>query len=279
MDGLGSKKRLFIALIVVALSATGCTGSATSKQTPAKSDDPVPFSGGPAKFPIVSVFPLQATVDLDRPSLLLRANANSQAIDTKIYTAQWSLGGVLMSTETTLTAAPFVKAIGNREGTYVVRLTIVTKAGNKVGESTATVIAKKDKPIIVSSNHYVSTTAGKGMRYWTAWSDGNEWWEGDADLRVKGNSGSLTFTIVSSAQKQPEFSMIGQKKVFTFTDWKDNGTNASFTYKTPAGQVYTFRLLHGANGRLTGSMDAQEMKVQNGTLPGMKGSLDLTSVP
>ncbi len=300
MNGLWSRKMLSVTLIVVTLLAAGCTGFTTPKQTPKqtsgqtsgqtpgqtpaqtppKSDNPTAFSGEPAKIPIVSVFPREATVDLDRPNLLLRANIDSQAIDTKTHTAQWSLGGVVMSTETTLTAAPFVKAINNLEGTYTVRLTVLTKAGTKIGESTATVVAKKDKPIIVSSNHYASAVAGKGMRYWTAWSDGAEWWEGDADLRVKGTTGTLTMTIVSSSQPAPELSMIGQTKVFTFSDWKDNGTNVTFSYKAPTGQVYAFRLAWESNGQiLKGTMDAPEMKIQSGTLPGMKGSLNLRQVP
>ena len=291
IDHLGLKKRLFIALIVMALLATGCTTPATSKDTSAaKSGDPVPFGGEAAKIPVVSVFPREATVDLDRPVLLLRANINSQAIpgpaDASPYTVQWSLGAVLISTDTALTEKPFLKAINNRPGTYEVHLTILTKAsGARIGESKATVTVKKDEktePVIVKRWNYVSTTKGKGMRYWIVWNDGAEWWEGDADLRFQGtsSSGSLTFTIVSAAAHMPAQSkMIGQKKVFTFTDWKDDGKNASFTYKTPSGQVYTFRLVRQADGRLTGSMDAPETKFSGGTLPPMKGSLDLKPVP
>lgn len=118
------------------------------------------------------------------------------------------------------------------------------------------------------------------MRYWTAFTDGKEWWEGDADLRIQGNSESLTFTILSAAPQIPApIRLIGQKTVFSFSDWKDDGTTALFTFKSSRGQVYSFRLLHQANGRFTGTMEAPEMTIQGGLLPGMKGSLDLMRAP
>ncbi|MHB0886578.1 MAG: hypothetical protein ACYC41_11940 [Bacillota bacterium] len=299
-------RKLLIVLLIVALAAAAGAGCTTPKPTPAK-DDTSAASGGTsggttggssggtsggsggtttggqtAKPPTISVFPSTATVDLGRPILLLRANANSQAVDTKTYAARWTLGDALLSTETSLTEAPFIKAIGNREGTYEVTLIIINKSsGKEVGRSTAKVVAKKDKPIIVATNnHYVSTAAGKGMRYWTAWSDGAEWWEGDADLQFKGATGTLTFTIQSAAVQIPEESRwIGSQVVFAFTDWKDDGTQASFTYTSVRGQVYKFGFVHEANGRLKGTMVAPQMEVQGAILPGMGGLLDLKSAP
>jgi hypothetical protein len=238
----------------------------------------------------VEVFPNQVeVVDLDSPHLQLNAEVNSNQITTpnEKYAVQWFYGDILISTDAPLETAPFMTAIRNQEGTYLVTLVVWDKVTNtKVGEGNATVTVTKDKPII-TSNHWVSTTPGKGMRYWTTYSNGYEWWEGDVDLLIQGSTGSFTYTGVSAAPHIPQqSSAIGQITVFSFNDWEDDGTNAVFTSRDVDGQVYTFELTHSPDNRLTGTIYAPEYDVPEGTSPGISltcpeisGTLDLTRVP
>ncbi|MDD4860420.1 MAG: hypothetical protein PHR56_09530, partial [Dehalococcoidales bacterium] len=260
----------FVLLIAVMLFMSGCSmlgdldqDKSVSASVSASSTDSVPASKtatsvAPSK---ISIFPAQAIVDLDFPSLLLYANVNSQPIPVSSdkYKVGWYLNGQSISNEFSLTAAPFLKAIGNTEGAYVVILMVWEKAtGTKLGESGASVVAKKQKPVTVTS-HWVSAVPGKGMKYWTLLSGGAEWWEGDADLKLQTlNSGQLNVTIVSSGAPQTPFDMrmLGQKKTFTFSDWKSDGTTITFTYTSPSQQIFTFKFTIAKDGHLTGRVSA-----------------------
>lgn len=230
----------------------------------------------------VAVFPNQDEVDLDWPHLQLNAEVNSNPITTpnEKYAVQWFYGDILISTDAPLLEAPFMTAIENQEGTYLVTLVVWDKVTNtKVGEGNATVTVTKEKPIIIS-NHWVSTTAGKGMRYWTTYSNGYEWWEGDVDLLIQGSTGNLTYTGVSAAPQIPqEIREIGQKVVLSFNDWKDDGHNVVFTSRQASGQVFTCKLTHSSDNHLTGTIHAPEVNLSNGTILEISGTLDLTRVP
>lgn len=287
---------LVTCLIVLVLAITSCARTSPSPipqapTTPTSTTTSVPASETATNIvpPKIDIFPPQAVVDLDFPSLLLYANVNSQPIPVSNdkYKVGWYLNSQLISSEFSLTTAPFLRAIGNREGAYVVVLIVWDKAsGAKLGESGASVVAKKQKPITVTS-HWVSAIPGKGMKYWTLPSEGAEWWEGDVDLKLQTlNGGQLNFLIVSSGAPQTPFDMrmLGQTKTFTFNDWKSDGTTITFTYTTPSRQVFTFKFTIGKDGRLTGRVSAPSNKMppetgMSGETVAMEGTLDLIPAP
>jgi hypothetical protein len=277
-------------LLISTLILSGCSAPATTT-TPTATLPPTTTSASAsstvtnAKPPKIGIFPAQAVVDLDSPSLLLYANVDSQPIPVSNdkYKAGWYLNGQLISSEFSLTTAPFLKAIGNAEGAYVVVLMVWDKAtGVKLGEAGASVVAKKQKPVTVTS-HWVSAAPGKGMKYWTLLSDGAQWWQGDVDLKLQTlTGGQLNFVIVSSGAPATPFDMrmLGQLKTFTFNDWKSDGTNIVFTYTSPDRQIFTFKFTIAKDGHLTGTVSAPSnpMPPQGGVAGqtvAMEGTLDL----
>jgi hypothetical protein len=150
------KKRALVILAMLLISITLITsscGGTTNVTTPKTSN------GGTGESPStgdrVMIFPNQSTVDLDFPNLLLYANVDSvhvKAPSDEKYNVGWYLNNKLISSESNLTTAPFLKAIGNQEGTYAIKLVVWDKAGTQLGESTASVTAKKQKPILLTMN-------------------------------------------------------------------------------------------------------------------------------
>ena len=254
---------------------------------PAKKSNTIQSGGGKtgnqtASANNVTIFPKQSTVDLDFPNLLLYANVDSihvKAPSDEKYNVGWYLNNKLISSESNLTTAPFLKAIGNREGTYAIKLVVWDKAGTQLGYYTASVIAKKQKPILVPTNHWVSTTPGKGMRCVNFVNGENfDWWEDDVDLRLDGSTGTFTTTLTACSWPT-EWSTIGQKFVSAIENLKDNGTTIDFNLD----EHTTVHLTRAADGHLTGSYYSYDPgAVISGIerLPSeVKGTLDLKPAP
>jgi hypothetical protein len=271
-----------------------------------------PSVPGPAAKPAgarVQVFPATAKVNLESGALLLRAVVDGVSIgkDNDKYAVEWYLGGTaLISREPWLTTEPFAKAIGGREGTYLIKLVVKDRAsGALVGEGTARVTAEKSKKISLGPSRWVSATPGKGMKYWfdPVNTEKNLWFEADVELQVQGSKGTLAFTVTSvypssritsggvSVQILPE---PGTRGVWTFDDWKDDGKTVTFSVKDERGlpRSYTFRLTRTPDGHLRGNMtlpyfdpEKHGMKIQIAPgavlamAPGAEAELDLVPAP
>lgn len=242
----------------------------------------------------VTIFPSSATIELEAiPSTLsfsAMVDGRSIGVDdantwtNKQYSVQWSIEGIgPISSEVFLNKDAFLGAIGNNAGTYTIKATVTDRETNWVGSNFATVIAKK-KQFIPTIYHWVSAVPGKGWRQWE--SNVNDyrglWYESDVDLRVEGNTGSITFTFSGfSPEWIPPSSgyfqgMIGQKDVYPIKDWKDNGTTIVFTFSSES-QVWTVQLTRAPN-RLTGSAHCGPFPIQYG-VRSYEATVDLVPAP
>ncbi len=273
---------LLAVLTIAALLLAGCATPALTTPTTSTTQS-------------VGIFPRAgATVDLDWPILLLYADVNSLHIGARSekYRVGWYVNGKFVSSEPSLTAPPFLNAIGNQEGTYTISLTVWDKlTGALVGNAEATVIAKKDKPILVV-NHWVSATPGNGMRYWDVVSEGAGWLQCDVDLRLEGSTGTLALTL--TAANVPLWAIqdqIGVKVVYPIENLKDDGTTIDFIIRLSDEAPGTFQLTRTPDGHLKGSyhyvtIGGQVIKGEGGmpdavSIGGDKweGTLDLVPAP
>lgn len=232
-------------------------------------------------IPNVQIFPSQVTVDLDWPVLLLRADVNSLAIEanSEKYSVEWYYNHKLISTESCLTEEPFINAIHNQKGTYTIDLVVKDKATGAVGTAHSIVIAEKQEPIIIAVNHWVSAIPGEGLKIWKVTLE-QTWWGYDVDLRIVGNTGTLTSTLMTFSPSVPQELRegVGEAHTTSIENAKDDGTNIEFYFINGATTV-TFQLTRTTDGHLKGSYHLVDKGGETWSPSEWAGTVDLVPAP